>query len=98
MKTVAGRERLGKQLSERVPRTGTPDCETIMKIESAVRIMAGTFVLLSLALATWVSHYWLWMTAFVGVNLLQSGFTRFCPAEIILTRLGVGKRDGSCCG
>jgi len=68
-----------------------------MKLEPAIRIMAGTMVLLSLALAHWLSPYWLWLTAFVGVNLIQSVFTGFCPAEIVLKKLGVGATDSSCC-
>lgn len=68
-----------------------------MKLQSAVHVMAGAMILISLALAFWVSRYWLWLTAFVGANLLQSAFTGFCPAEIILTRLGVGKGQGKCC-
>lgn len=64
-----------------------------MTIERTVRIVAGSFVLLSLALGVkgsplFVSEYWLWFTAFVGANLLQSGFTRFCPLEIFLRKLG----------
>ncbi len=68
-------------------------------VERAVRIMAGTFVLTSLALAHWVDVRWLFLTAFVGVNLIQSAFTGFCPAEMIFRKLGL--RDagaGSCCG
>jgi hypothetical protein len=68
-----------------------------MKLESAIRILAGSLVLISLALAHWVSPYWLWLTAFVGFNLIQSAFTGFCPAEIIFKKLGVGKNSG-CCG
>lgn len=65
-----------------------------MTTESFVRIFAGSFVLLSLALGVegsplFVSKYWLWFTVFVGANLLQSGFTRFCPLEIVLKKLGV---------
>jgi hypothetical protein len=66
-----------------------------MKMENAIRVLAGTMVLTSLALAHWVSPYWLWLTAFVGANLLQSGFTRFCPAELVLGKLGIAK--GKCC-
>lgn len=66
-----------------------------MKMENAIRILAGSLILTSLALATWVSRNWLWLTTFVGANLLQSAFTGFCPAEIILAKLGVGK--GTCC-
>ena len=67
-----------------------------MKIENAVRIMAGTMVLTSLGLATWVNINWLFLAAFVGVNLIQSALTGFCPAEIVFRKLGVGK-GGSCC-
>ena len=62
-----------------------------MTLENAVRIMAGTMVLISLALAHWVDPRWLWLTVFVGVNLIQSAFTGFCPATIILKKLGVGQ-------
>lgn len=65
-----------------------------MKLENAIRALAGTFILVSLALAHYVSPNWLWFAAFVGANLLQSAFTGFCPAETILKKLGVG---GSCC-
>lgn len=68
-----------------------------MKLENAIRIMAGSMVLIGLALAHWVSLYWLWLCAFVGVNLLQSALTGFCPAEIILRKIGVGKQPASCC-
>jgi len=61
-----------------------------MTVERVVRIIAGTFVLASLALGIWVNHNWVWFTAFVGANLLQSGFTNWCLAEIILKKLGVG--------
>jgi hypothetical protein len=62
-----------------------------------VRMFAGIFVLISLALGVpesplFVSKYFLWFTVFVGANLLQSSFTRFCPLEIMLKRLGV--REG----
>jgi hypothetical protein len=68
-----------------------------MKLESCIRVLAGTMVLLSLALAVWVSHWWLLLAAFVGLNLIQSAFTGFCPAEIIFRQLGIGKEGGSCC-
>jgi hypothetical protein len=68
-----------------------------MKLENAIRALAGTMILISLALATWVNPQWLWLTVFVGANLLQSAFSGFCPAEIILRRLGVGKGQGKCC-
>lgn len=66
-----------------------------MKMELIIRRFAGTFVLLSLLLAHYVSPYWLWFTAFVGFNLLQSSFTGFCPLQMVLKKLGVG--GGSCC-
>jgi len=70
-----------------------------VKLENAIRILAGSMVLLSLTLAHFVSPWWLLLTAFVGVNLIQSAFTGFCPAEIILRKLGVGQSDASgCCG
>ena len=69
-----------------------------MKLENAIRILAGTMVLLSLALAQWVNPWWLLLAAFVGVNLIQSAFTGFCPAEILFRKLGIGKQGGeSCC-
>jgi hypothetical protein len=55
-----------------------------MKLEQMIRAIAGVFILVSLALATWVSPWWLLFTAFVGVNLLQSAFTRWCLMEDIL--------------
>ena len=71
--------------------------EPLMKIENAIRILAGTLVLISIALAHWVSQWWLLLGVFVGCNLIQSALTGFCPAEIILRKLGVGKEAGSCC-
>lgn len=69
-----------------------------MSMDRYVRVFAGTFVLISLALAHWVSAYWLWFTVFVGANLLQSGLTRWCLLEDILAKVGVSKKDpGSCC-
>jgi hypothetical protein len=65
-----------------------------MNINRMIRIFAGAFVLISLVLGApasplFVSANWLWLTVFVGANLLQSGFTRFCLLEIVLKRLGV---------
>ena len=72
-----------------------------MTIERAIRIMAGSFILISLALGVdaspiFVSPHFLWITVFVGANLLQSGFTRFCPAESIFGKLGL-KSGGNVC-
>jgi hypothetical protein len=60
-----------------------------MNVERALRFLAGLFTLASVALAYWVSEYWLIFTAFVGLNLLQSAFTNWCPAVWILERLGL---------
>jgi hypothetical protein len=60
-----------------------------MTVERIVFIVAGGFILLSLALSQLHHPYWLWFTAFVGLNLFQSGFTRFCPLAIILKKAGV---------
>lgn len=60
-----------------------------MKMEQFIRAIAGTFILLSLLLSQVHSGWWLLFTAFVGVNLLQSSFTGFCPMENILEKLGV---------
>ena len=60
-----------------------------MTIDKAVMAFAGTMVLISLALAQWASPYWLLLTAFVGLNLLQASFTGFCPLASVLRRIGV---------
>jgi hypothetical protein len=65
-----------------------------MKLQLIIRRFAGAFILISLLLAHYHSQYWLWFTAFVGFNLLQSSFTNFCPLELILKKAGVG---GCCC-
>ena len=57
-------------------------------MEMIIRRFAGIFVLASLVLGVWVSPYWYLLTAFVGVNLFQSSFTRFCPLEKILHKVG----------
>lgn len=54
-----------------------------------VHVIAGFFILTSLALGTWVNPYWYLFTAFVGLNLFQFGFSGFCPMAIILKKLGV---------
>jgi hypothetical protein len=54
-----------------------------------VRAVAGSFILISLLLAIYVNQNWLWFTAFVGFNLLQSSITKWCLLEDILTKLGV---------
>jgi hypothetical protein len=65
-----------------------------MTVERGLRMLAGIVVLLSLALAHFYSPYWLWLTAFVGLNLLQSAFTNWCPSMPILRALGM--KDAGC--
>ena len=60
-----------------------------MTVERSLRLMAGTFILLSLALGYWVNPYWYLFTAFVGLNLFQSGLTNWCPAMWMLKKFGV---------
>jgi len=65
-----------------------------MKIESFIRLTAGSLVLIGTALAYFVSPWWLLLPAFVGANLAQSAITGFCPPSLILTRLGWLGEDG----
>ena len=58
-----------------------------MSLENSIRLLAGIFVTASLVLGYFVSPYWFLLTAFVGVNLIQSSFTKFCPAEMVLGKL-----------
>lgn len=58
-----------------------------MSINNQIRAFAGTFILISLALAHYHSQNWLWFTAFVGANLLQSAFSKWCLLEIILKKV-----------
>ena len=60
-----------------------------MTIERALRIIAGAFIVLSVLLGMYVHEYFLWFTLFVGANLLQSGFTNWCPMMAILRKTGV---------
>ena len=60
-----------------------------MTVERAVRLLAGVIVLVSLALGHWLSPYWLWLAAFVGLNLVQSAFTNWCPAMSIFKWMGL---------
>jgi hypothetical protein len=66
-----------------------------MNIERSLRLIAGTFVLVTLALGHWVSPYWYLFTAFVGLNLFQSAFTNWCPMMTILRHLGVPEAGAS---
>jgi hypothetical protein len=65
-----------------------------LRMHMIIRRFAGVFILASLALAQYHSAYWLWFTAFVGFNLLQSSFSNICPLEMILRKCGVAT---SCC-
>ena len=60
-----------------------------MTVERWLRLIAGGFVLVTLALGDWVSPYWYLLTAFVGLNLFQSAFTNWCPMMTVLRKLGV---------
>ena len=60
-----------------------------MNLDRAVLAFAGTMVLASLALAHFISPLWLWLTAFVGANLLQASVTGFCPAAMVFRKLGL---------
>jgi len=60
-----------------------------MSMDAKIRMIAGTFVLVSLTLAWWVSPWWLLFTAFVGLNLIQSSFSRWCLMEDILRTTGL---------
>lgn len=60
-----------------------------MNVDRAVLAFAGMMILISLLLAVYVSPYWLWFTAFIGLNMLQSAFTGFCPAAIVFRKMGL---------
>lgn len=60
-----------------------------MTVERMLRMIAGFMVLLSLALAHWVDPRWYWFTAFIGLNLLQSAFTNWCPMMAFLRKMGM---------
>ena len=68
-----------------------------MNIDRAVLTLAGSMVLISAALATMVSPYWLLLTAFVGANLLQAAFTGFCPAANVFRLLGLKEGTAFAC-
>ncbi|MDY6924162.1 MAG: DUF2892 domain-containing protein [Pseudomonadota bacterium] len=60
-----------------------------MSLDRAVMLFAGVMVLVSVALTRWVDPAWVWLTVFVGLNLMQASITRFCPAAMLFRRLGV---------
>ena len=67
-----------------------------MTLDRAVMMFAGLMILISVALTRWAHPGWVWLTVFVGLNLLQASFTRFCPVAMLFRRLGVrpGKAFG----
>ena len=65
-----------------------------MTVERGLRLLAGVMVLLSVTLTAYVSRYWMWLTVFIGLNLLQSAFTNWCPAMSILRAMGL--KEVSC--
>jgi len=70
-----------------------------MSLDRAVMAFAGVMILISIALTQLVSPLWWLLTAFIGINLLQSAFTGFCPAAMILRKLGIGRNvAASGCG
>lgn len=72
---------------------------TPMSLERAIMAFAGVMILVSVALTQLVSPWWWLLTAFIGLNLFQSAFTGFCPAGMVMKRLGIGKgaEGASCC-
>ncbi len=60
-----------------------------MNVTDWVHVIAGIFILISLALGTWIHPYWYFFTAFVGFNLFQYGFSKFCPMALLLKIMGV---------
>jgi hypothetical protein len=77
--------------AERVPAHGASIDQWVLRV-------AGTFVLLAVALAWLHSANWLWLAAFVGANMLQASFTGFCPLAMVLRRLGVAPGAAFCAG
>lgn len=68
-----------------------------MTLDRAVQAFAGVMILISIALTQFVSP-WFWLfTAFIGLNLFQSAFTGFCPAAMVMRRLGIGRDGGASC-
>ena len=66
-----------------------------MTVENGTRVMAGSMVLISIVLSLTFSLWWLLLAGFVGINLIQSAFTGFCPATHILKAIGI--KDSNCC-
>lgn len=60
-----------------------------MNLDRSISLFAGCMILLSVALTAWVSPYFVWLTVFIGLNLIQSSFTGFCPAASVMRRFGI---------
>lgn len=69
-----------------------------MSLDRAVMMFAGVMILISIALTQFVSPLWWLFTAFIGLNLMQSSVTGFCPAAMVLRKLGVGRDQPAGCG
>ena len=67
-----------------------------MNVNEALRLIAGTMILISLVLSQYHSENWLWFTAFIGVNLLQSSLTKWCLMMTILKKLGLKENNATC--
>lgn len=67
-----------------------------MTLEGTIRMIAGTLVIISLSLGYWVNELWLLLTAFVGLNLLQSSFSKWCLAESILKKIVFKQQSTKC--
>ena len=70
-----------------------------MSLDRAIMAFAGVMIIVSILLTQFVHPNWFWLTVFIGANLFQSAFTGFCPAGMIMRKLGIGKGvDGAACG
>lgn len=69
-----------------------------MTVNNGIRVLAGSMVLLSVVLREFAHPYWVGLTIFIGLNLIQSAFTGFCPPEKLLRMLGLDDEGKSCCG
>ena len=69
-----------------------------MTLDRAVQAFAGVMILISLLLTHFVSPWFWLMTAFIGLNLFQSAFTGFCPAAMVMRRMGIGSNSSTSCG
>jgi hypothetical protein len=92
----------GARIDRFAPSKGKPNQDAgasfmHMTLENLIRMFAGGFILASLLLAHFHNAHWLWFTAFVGFNLLQSSMTGLCPLEMLLRKLGVGKGAAGGC-